>query len=171
MKQIQQKKRCENMTFLIFSDSHGNTSEMISIINSEPEVNAIFHAGDYISDANSLMCTFPNIPVYCVCGNCDFGSTGKDEDIIEIAGKRIFITHGHKYNVKMTTRDIYYKTIEGDFDLTIFGHTHEKMIDYAGKGILLNPGAISGYGKSYAKVTLDGKKLVPEIIPLQKEFF
>lgn len=154
------------MLFLVFSDSHGSIVEMKEIICSQEQVNGIFHAGDFIADAMVLQREFPQIPVYKVCGNCDMISAGCDEEIIEIEGKRIFLTHGHKYHVKSDLRDLSYKTIEGGFDLTIFGHTHQKAIDYAGKAVMLNPGAVSGYDRSYGRVVIKDGKLSADIISL-----
>lgn len=76
------------MKILIFSDTHGNTADPIEIIRTEPEVNAIIHAGDFEKDANIIRNVFPNIPMYSVPGNCDTFSSSPEDLIITLEEKK-----------------------------------------------------------------------------------
>ncbi len=142
------------MNILIFSDTHGNTEDPIEIIRKEPEVNAIIHAGDCEQDAVIIQEAYPNIPVYSVPGNCDILSNSPTDRIIELDSKKILITHGHTYRVKYGLSGITAKAVDGDFDLVVFGHTHISTVEYYGKSIIVNPGSIKGYRKSYAKAII-----------------
>ena len=143
------------MNILIFSDTHGNTTDPIEIIRQEPVVNAVIHAGDCEADALKIQEKYPNIPVYSVPGNCDILSNSPTDRILELSGKKILITHGHIYRVKYGLSGITAKAVDGNFDLVVFGHTHISTIEYYGKSIIVNPGSIKGYRKTYAKACIE----------------
>ena len=147
------------MNILIFSDTHRLNNDAIDVIRHEKEVNAIIHAGDYESDALAIHNEFPNIPIYYVPGNCDYCSSSPTELAITLGGKKIFITHGHTYNVKCGLSQIMNKAAYGDFDLLIFGHTHTSLIEYFSDAIIVNPGSISGYPKTYAKAIIENNEI------------
>ena len=54
----------------------------------------------------------------------------------------MFITHGHKYNVKMRLDSIYYKTLELDCNYLLFGHTHYPVCQNLNGIYVLNPGSL-----------------------------
>ena len=86
--------------------------------------------------------------VYAVRGNCDFSGKYPEERLIEINGKRIFICHGHRYNVKYGYNSIYYKGKELGADIVLFGHSHLPIVEEYDELILMNPGSIShGMGR------------------------
>jgi putative phosphoesterase len=62
---------------------------------------------------------------------------------IEIEGKRIFMTHGHKYSVKWDYNRILAKAEMDNADIILFGHTHVAVIDNAQNVLIINPGSIS----------------------------
>lgn len=147
------------MNILIFSDTHGNTEDPIEIIRQSPVVNAIIHAGDCEADARTIQNTYPNIPVYSVRGNCDFLSDSPEELSVTIGGKKIFIAHGHTYNVKTGLFRILNKATYKDYDLLVFGHTHKSIIEYTGNAIVVNPGSIKSYPRTYAKAVIENNEL------------
>ena len=147
------------MRILVFSDTHKSIDECIVTINNIPGVDMVLHAGDHCSDAKELQKAFPEIPVKFVKGNCDF-SDAPVELLVEAEGKRIFITHGHMYNVKS---EYNYDAIkergkELNADVIVFGHTHipynEKFADFA----VLNPGSIK-YGRTYGVIEVENGKI------------
>lgn len=154
------------LNILIFSDTHQNIDDPIEIIHSEPEVNAIIHAGDHESDAIKIHEKFPNIPIFYVPGNCDYLSSSPTDSEITFGGKKIFITHGHAYNVKYGLSQIMNKASYGDYDLLVFGHTHKSLIEYFSGSIIVNPGSMKGYPKTYAKATIENNEIKVSI----KEF-
>lgn len=134
---------------LVFSDTHRNINLCIDVIERIP-ADMIIHAGDVASDVVDLRSIFPDKEIIAVCGNNDFICSDPYDDIVEIDGVKIFITHGHKYHVKY---EYDYHTLaeeaaEVKCDMAVFGHTH---ISYEGEidGIkLLNPGSarMGSYG-------------------------
>ncbi len=131
------------MRILVFSDSHGDVTSCQKVVERIINVDMILHAGDHLSDARKLQALFSDIPVKCVPGNCDFSSESTDS-VIEAEGKRIFLTHGHRYGVKLD--DLFVavreKAEEYRCDLAVFGHTHVPVCDFTRKMPVLNPGSI-----------------------------
>lgn len=137
------------MELLILSDSHRDLKNMRRLLEiSCPS--AVFHLGDHDSDATMLAKEFPNIPFYCVCGNCDsLCPTAPTELVTELAGVRIFATHGHKYNVKSGMMSLVMSARQAEAQLVLFGHTHQPMYEEHNGVHYLNPGSAKGYGASY----------------------
>ena len=86
------------MRILAFSDTHGNIDYCIRVIERIGAVDMILHAGDVSTDAQDLEAIFDNIPVKYVRGNCEV-SNSSAEQLIEVCGKKIFLTHGHIHAV------------------------------------------------------------------------
>ncbi len=137
------------MELMILSDSHRDLSRMRRLLEiSCPS--AVFHLGDYDSDADTLAAEFPHIPFYRVCGNCDsLCPTAPTELVTELAGVRIFATHGHKYNVKNGMMSLVMAARQAEAQLVLFGHTHQAMYQESNGVHYLNPGSCKGYGASY----------------------
>lgn len=151
---------------LIFSDTHGNTSRCMDIINNMGnKIDAVIHAGDYVRDAEDIESVYDNIPIHYVCGNCDIFSNAQNDLVLEIGGAVIFVTHGHMYNVK---NEIRYRTLTEkaksvDADLCIFGHTHIPYTDFEGKLTILNPGSLC-FGSTYAIAEIEDGKVKTSIL-------
>ncbi len=135
---------------------------------------AIIFLGDGLRDAERLESELPELPFYKVRGNCDALSGFDDPDapterLIELGGKRIFITHGHTLSAKHGIGRLAAEAERCGADMAMFGHTHEPMEEYImrdgnensaekkNKGIyLFNPGSI-GYGGTWGIVTLTSR--------------
>lgn len=135
------------LRILVFSDSHRDTARCVRVINNIIGVDMILHAGDCAEDAEKIKTAFPDIPVNFVSGNCDFGTAPK-ELVFHAGGKKIFLTHGHMYNVK---NDYGFSALLSrasslGCDCAVFGHTHEPLCDVKGGITLLNPGSIKSLG-------------------------
>jgi len=156
------------MRILVISDTHGDTNKAEEAIRSNKEVSLIIHLGDYYRDAQKLSGMFPNIPVEYIYGNSDFMIENVPaEKLLEVCGKKIFITHGHRYSVKWDYGRLYKKAEELKADMILFGHTHVPEIIEKGDVFLLNPGSTSDprdeSDESYAIIDIDGDKIVPRI--------
>lgn len=154
------------MRIVVFSDTHGDISQCVRVLKTLIGVDMVIHAGDHAQDAEHLSVLFPQIPVHYVRGNCDM-SAAPGELVIEAAGKRIFVTHGHLYNVK---RERNYETLaekvkEEHCDLGIFGHTHVGYDSNCGRYTLLNPGSIRYFG-TYGIVEIEDDVLRAAILSL-----
>ena len=147
------------MRILVFSDSHHDIERCCDVINRIIGIDMIIHAGDHSEDAEKISRLFPDIPMYFVSGNCDFSGAPK-ELVFTASGKKIFLTHGHLYNVK---NDLEFSSLlehaqELGCDCAVFGHTHEGLCDVKGGITLLNPGSIR-YGRIFGVIEIDSGKL------------
>lgn len=132
------------MKALILSDSHGNFSSIMEAIEAERNISLIIFAGDIQRDADDIMIMYPNIPIEYVLGNNDWSVRNVPFDrIFDFAGKRIFLTHGHKYYVKSGMHTIFQKAHEVGADICIFGHTHRVFHEEMDGIVMLNPGSAS----------------------------
>ena len=150
------------MKILVISDIHGLISYAERMIEKEKPDEVIF-CGDGWRDINESAKFFKGVRFFLVQGNCDF--YGEPEQFITLGGKNIFITHGHRYNVKME-RELAYITLRAHAaslgaDLVLFGHTHLPDTVYRGEMVLLNPGAVAN-GK-YAVVLIEGGQIKTEL--------
>jgi len=83
-----------------------------------------------------------NIPMITVRGNGDFLRTDYNfDEVVEVKGKKIFLTHGHRYNVKQGIMNLYYKALELNADLVLFGHTHIPIVEKIDGITIMNPGS------------------------------
>ncbi len=143
------------MKVLIFSDSHGKTVPMCRAIEEEAP-DHVLHLGDYARDADFLRETYPHLPVTNVPGNCDYGNTAPESCTLTLDGIRVFMTHGHRYQVKYMYLRAIYAALEQDAQILLFGHTHRAEC-FEEKGLwALNPGA-AGQG-SYGLLEIENSK-------------
>lgn len=130
------------MKALIFSDSHGYLENIKRAINYFNDIKVIFHLGDFIDDAKKINKAYPDLKIYAVSGNNDF-TNDPSESIINIEKHNIFMTHGHKYGVYYGIDRLYYKGLETNANIILFGHSHKKFFEKTEKCLILNPGSIS----------------------------
>ncbi len=124
------------MKILITSDIHNNLDFFLEMSEKYKDFTKI-NLGDRGIDINILS----NLNYICVDGNCDSNIT-VSEQILNIDNKKIFITHGHNYNVKNSLLNLYYKAKSLDCDYVFFGHTHVQTNVVYDDIIFINPGAI-----------------------------
>lgn len=129
------------MKILVVSDTHGNVNLVLQNIVNMEKFDMLFHLGDYVDDAEKISKLF-GIPTITVRGNGDMQRKDyKYEELVEIQGKKIFLTHGHKYNVKQGLNNLYYRALELNADIVLFGHTHVPMVEEIDGLIIMNPGS------------------------------
>lgn len=130
------------MKILVFSDSHGHTIDMLSCIDEEcPD--AVFHLGDMVSDVLDIRSAYPDLPVYNVRGNNDWCCEEPESLIVKVRGIRFFLTHGHQYRVRSTTKRIAAEARSRNCQVALFGHTHITCLEQSDDLIVANPGSIS----------------------------
>lgn len=141
------------MKILVFSDSHGMTDNMFKVIQNECDIKHIIFAGDMDKDAKLMEKTFLNKTVISVLGNNDFFIHDVPHDrVFNLSGKRIFLTHGHKYHVKDTLYMLRQKALLEKADICIFGHIHVAFCETQDDIFMLNPGSAR---YSYAVLSID----------------
>ena len=125
------------MKVAIISDSHGNKDGIDYLFNNY-SFDYLIHTGDGIGDLR-LYSNLEN--VITVSGNCDIFSSEVSDKIINIAGKKIFITHGHIYGVKRGLDRLISKGKQLGVDIILYGHTHNANYFYEDNMLIINPGA------------------------------
>lgn len=127
----------------IMSDSHGDIAAIRRGFQVMDPVDEWLHAGDYAQDANFVE-KISKVPVTAVAGNTD-GSIvhAKWDEFIEINGIKIWLTHGHRYKVKLGIQELIWWGHQYDVQLVVFGHTHIPEITTAEQLMLVNPGSIA----------------------------
>jgi putative phosphoesterase len=154
------------MRLLVVGDTHGR----IQVVQKALETcrgDILLCTGDFYNDGVKLARSL-QIPFYGVTGNCDRGSASKEEQLLELGGRRVFLSHGHRYGVKRGLQSLYYRACEAEAELVLFGHTHVALCEKVEGIWLLNPGSPSlprnpGRG-SIAMVDLDQHDIVPRIL-------
>lgn len=142
------------MRIVVLSDSHAALSFMRRCVQ-KMKPNGIIHLGDYYDDGQVLVEENPNIPVHQVPGNCDRHRMplGAAETLCyEIGGAKLFMTHGHLHNVKMTRATLLADGRRSGAAAVLYGHTHIPDCHQEADGLwVLNPGSC-GYGGGSAGI-------------------
>jgi len=159
------------MKILVLSDSHGIIGQMERVVaKMEPHVACVMFLGDYLRDIERVANNFPDVIFHWVPGNCDFMSDAPRELMVEIAGKKVWMSHGDRFGVKSSYGHIEAAAATRGADICLFGHSHIAS-SYEKNGILfLNPGSISEprgpKGKSYAVVEILGNVVLSKVVEL-----
>lgn len=151
------------MKVLVFSDSHGRMLEMYDAIARE-NPDAVIHLGDCYEDAHELQYSEPDLPVYAVRGNNDWGMEVPDHRLIRLADVPIYLTHGHREGVSFTSSGrVPAHAAEQGCRMALFGHTHIVYHEIENGITVVNPGSISlprmGTA-SYAVILLDDGQII-----------
>jgi len=152
----------------IISDTHGDRYAVDTVLKLFPEAELWFHAGDCTPDAGYLA-LISGKKVHSVAGNCDWPNARVPEEMtVDVAGHRIFLTHGHTMGVKYGVDILRDAAKSAEADIAIYGHTHAADID-PGAILVLNPGSAARprdeREPSFMKLTLEeGKEPKAEIV-------
>ena len=153
------------MRLLVLSDSHGHIDRMsLAVERALPD--AVLHLGDHIGDAKKLRYMFAELEFYMVKGNCDVNAAGEKEQILTLEGVKIYMSHGHAYNVKNGLAAFSFRAREVGADVALFGHTHLATLQKAHGIWFMNPGQMERNDPiraSYGIVTVDGGNAILEL--------
>ena len=142
----------------VFSDSHGDHRALDELLEKMGWLDAVCFLGDVAQDAEYLRLCLAEMlhqpPLYAVRGNNDVFSTCALpwEQLIELDGVRIYMTHGHRVTSLMS---LCYKAQEQEAQAALFGHTHQAFCETRQGVLLLNPGSAGNYcrgGRARASV-------------------
>lgn len=148
------------MRIIVVSDTHGNNGPFLEKLETMIKPDLILHLGDYVKDAK-IISEITKVDFITVKGNGDYGMMDVNEDeLLEINGKKIFLTHGHRYNVSYDSREVYEKALNLGADLALYGHTHMAIIEEHENLTLMNPGSPSiprskDRRRSFGLITID----------------
>lgn len=155
------------MRILVVSDVHGDFYSLKKAIDSQPSAEVVIFCGDGEKEFQTIKMYYSNKMFIGVKGNCDFGSMLLGVETITLEGKKIFITHGHLYNAKMTMTNLYYAAKEQNADILLYGHTHKAVSDYNDGMYILNPGSCNGYDASYAYIDITPSGIMTNILKIR----
>ncbi len=155
----------------VFSDSHGNREALVRALAHANanfgDIDHYIHCGDGADDLVDCL-SEREVNWTAVRGNCDFGGVYAPEKQLNLAERSIFISHGHLYDVKFSVSKLFYRALEIEAQLVLFGHTHVAEIIENEGVILFNPGSVArpkGCQKpSYGIVEIEHKILNCSII-------
>ena len=130
------------MKAVVLSDSHGSFNNLVKAVENEKDVSMLIFAGDVQRDADKLVRAYPRLPAAVVLGNNDWSVRDVPFDrTFNFAGRRVFLTHGHKYHVKYGLNTLLLKAREENADICVFGHTHRAYCEEVSGVFMLNPGS------------------------------
>lgn len=155
----------------IISDSHDNVPKIkraVEIFNAR-NVDFVIHAGDYVAPfavipLNDLKCQYAG-----VFGNNDGEKIGLSKrsqgriniapQIIELGGKKILTLHEPVELESLIKSQNY--------DIIIYGHTHEPVIEKHGKTLVINPGECGGWLNAKSTIAVsDLDQMTAELIEI-----
>lgn len=150
------------MRILVMSDSHSGLSIMRRAVESvKPD--AIIHLGDYYDDGQVIAEEYPHILMHQVPGNCDrYRCPSYVSDILSmpVCGVKLYMTHGHKHQVKQTLSFLLKDARAGRAQAVLYGHTHQADCHQEEDGLwVLNPGSCGYYGGSVGIIEVEDKKI------------
>ena len=123
---------------LIVSDSHGWKAELQYLKQKHRAVDVMIHCGD-----SELMADDDAINgIVTVRGNCDYEKGFPEDTVVDVANRKIFVTHGHHYNVKLSLIGLSYRAKEVSADIVCFGHSHLLGIEMVKDILFINPGSL-----------------------------
>lgn len=158
----------QKKTVAVVSDSHGNFDALHHVVEDNPDISALLFLGDGYHDFEKLEREFPAIPMMGVPGNSDYDCEEPFTKIYHIAGKKLMLTHGHNYQVKLTMDYLLAIARKHEVDAVLYGHTHWSSVLREADGLWrVNPGSV-GYSKRYALLTIDGDEITAELCYLSQ---
>lgn len=159
---FQTLEKTDSAKILIISDSHGSKENLEQAIKKfGSDCAALLFCGDGMEDLVSLIeedfhqdqqHKFMPACVFFARGNGDDYSiqlatdkisrlSVEDFKIVEAAGKKIFLTHGHLFGAGYGVSELIQEAKIQRCQIAIFGHTHVPYCKVQDNVLLINPGS------------------------------
>jgi putative phosphoesterase len=150
----------KNTTLLVISDTHGSTESLTAVLHwaqRHRQAGALAFLGDGAGDlSQALAWTRFEAPWMAVQGNGDYDARLPSSGILDFAGRRFFLTHGHRYALSDGFGVLAAAAKSQGAGAALFGHTHFPFWEEYGGLLLLNPGSLgrprSAVGSSFATI-------------------
>lgn len=153
----------------VISDTHGGLAAMRRAVAAAGPVDMWLHAGDFSQDAGSLA-DLTGVPVTAAAGNCDGDTDARIDEFLELGGKKIWLTHGHRYRAKERTAELAWWARQYGVDAVIYGHSHVAEITWEDGLLIFNPGSTyhprGGRGASLGILTIEDGEIEASIIEI-----
>ncbi|MCD7868047.1 MAG: metallophosphoesterase [Clostridiales bacterium] len=130
------------MKILIVSDTHGLDGNLEKAVVRESPFDYLIHCGDVEGREDSIQ-AFVECPCCMVSGNNDFFSDLPREEFLQLAGKKIMVTHGHSYGVSLDIGGLVDEARYRECDIVLFGHTHRPETTVREGVLAVNPGSLN----------------------------
>ena len=145
---------------MVVSDTHKHHRNLARALEQAGTPDLLIHLGDaegyedYIAD-------MAGCPLEIISGNNDFFSDLPREDVIDIEGNKVLVTHGHYYGVSMAFDQLADAAKQRGCNAAFFGHIHMPVLETEDGILLVNPGSLAfprqrGRRPSYAVLETDG---------------
>jgi uncharacterized protein len=141
------------MKIAVISDTHRHIYSLNQVTKLIQDTDMAIHLGDNVEDVDSIKSNYKGT-IINVRGNCDFSSFIPVERMEEVENKKIFITHGHRYDVKHSLLKLKYRAKELGADIVLFGHTHISAEIYEDGIWFINPGSAALPKDSYQSIAI-----------------
>lgn len=150
----------------VISDTHDNLTAIAAAMRrfQAAGVEALVHAGDFVSPFALKRILQARLPVHAVFGNNDgerVGLTALLPDLadgprhLQLGGKKICLVHDRSR--------LSYDHFEAA-DVVIFGHTHETLVEHREGRLIVNPGEACGWLTGRCTVAmLDTDRLAADV--------
>lgn len=149
------------MKILVVSDTHGDTRTLNSLLKIQTNVEVVIFLGDGYEEFEDVKRFYPDKMFIGVKGNNDWGSSLPYDDEIVIEGKKLFMTHGHRYGVKGGLSRLIAECRRRKANIVLFGHTHIPYTSYEDGIYVINPGSLRGFTGTYGVIEIkDGEILL-----------
>ena len=128
------------MRILVVSDSHGRNDYVERAVEQAERtgyIDVLIHLGDVEDDVEELRSLIDG-DTYIVAG-----LALPDHLTVNLCGKQIFLTHGHRYMVNYDLNRLGLFGTMNHMDIVMFGHTHYPYLDRGDDITLLNPGSLT----------------------------
>ena len=145
------------MKILVVSDTHGDSTRLLKVLEDNKDFDALIHLGDGENDFSDAEMVYPYKGMIYVGGNCDYGFH-QGEKAVSLGGIRIFCCHGHRYNVKSGVQLLAGVAKSNDCLFALYGHTHVPKIETFLGVQVMNPGSLTlprdGSDRSYGVIEI-----------------
>jgi hypothetical protein len=128
------------MRIAVLADTHLSLDLARKALRQAGPVDEVFHLGDFYADALALAKEIKT-PLAAVRGNTDF-EEGPNDLVLERLGHRLFLTHGHYYDVPETLDRLVAAARLHHCSVALFGHSHLPLIERRSGLLLVNPGSL-----------------------------
>jgi len=135
---------------LICSDTHRVDDNFYKVLEKVSPVDLIIHCGD-AEGTEYEMQAVAGCEMEVVCGNNDFFTILPKERVLDIAGNKILVTHGHYYRVSAGYETLAEEAASRGCNMAFFGHTHLPFMGEMKGVYLVNPGSLT-YPRQYGRV-------------------
>ena len=132
------------MRLVVTSDTHRAKRDFLRIIERHKDnPDTIFvNLGDSEGEVEEMKMYYPTLRLENVIGNCDWNGGYPVYQLFKAGGKRVLITHGHRFYVKHGYQKLQEFAKQEQADIVLLGHTHTPYIETVDGIHYMNPGAV-----------------------------